>query len=372
MSDFTTVTILGGGNGAFAAAADLKLKGYTVRLLEVPELAAQTIAPIQEKGGIDLESAGVPGVTSGFAPVDVITDDPEEALTGADIVLYVVPAFAERRFTELCMPYFRPDQLVVLFCGNFGGALEFANMLTAQGGALPDIAEMEGLVYVAFKQDPTTVRVGGMKAGLACAALPAKKTTEVLKRLQRLFPDFQPADSVLETGLRRLGPVLHPAVSVPNAGRTAPDKPKWRYYWEGVTEPVGRLVEAVDRERLAVAGALGLTLPSALEVLLSWYGRQGAHGDTLAEAMSTNPTYEIAWAPQTLDHRFITEDVPFGVVPIEALGSSVGVVTPVISALITLCSELLGTDFRAQGRDLARLGLEGLSWERIKRLVEEG
>jgi opine dehydrogenase len=372
MPKSTTVAVLGGGNGAFGAAADLKLKGFIVHLLEVPELAAQTIAAIQEKGGIELVSVGAPGVTSGFAPIDVITDDPEEALVGADIVFYIVPAFAERRFTELCMPYFRPEQLVVLFCGNFGGALEFASSLKTQDAFLPAIAETAGLVYGAFKLDPTTVRVKGMKAGLACAALPARKTKEVLERLRPFFPDFQPAANVLETGLRNLNPVLHPPVSVLNAGRTAADKPKWRYYWEGVTEPVGRVVEAVDRERLAITGALGLTLPSALEVLLSWYGRQGAHGDTLGEAMSTNPTYELTLAPQTLSHRFITEDVPFGLVPIEALGSSMGVGTPVVSALITLSSELLRADFRAQGRDLVRLGLEGLDWEQIKRLVEEG
>jgi opine dehydrogenase len=117
---------------------------------------------------------------------------------------------------------------------------------------------------------------------------------------------------------------------------------------------------------------MGLKLPGVLDVLLTWYGHLGAKGSTAAEVMSTNPAYEIAWAPQTLNHRFITEDVPFGIVPIEALGLSAGVPTPTISSLITLSSDLLGVDFRAQGRDLGRLGLSGLTPEQVRRLVEEG
>lgn len=309
-----------------------------------------------------LVNPGVEAVApSGFAELALITTDPHQALRGADVILYIVPAFAESRFTELCMAHFQPEQLVVFFCGNFGGALEFANQLKSQGNPLPLIAETEGLVYGGFKQDATTVKVGGYKTGLACGALPSSKTAEALHRLRTVYSDFQPAANVIETGLRNLNPVVHAPVSVVNAGRTAPDKPKWRYYWDGVTEPVGHLVETVDKERLAIAAQLGLSLPATLEVLLTWYGNQGANGSTLAEVMSTNPAYEIAWAPQTLDHRFLTEDIPFGLVPIEALAKKLGVQTPITTALITLASNLLSVDYREQGRNLTRLGLDDVS-----------
>lgn len=365
------VTIIGGGNGAFANAAVLALKGFSVRLLEVPELASETIAPIQEAGGIELLNGQVVGLPSDFAPLELITDNPEKALDGAEIVLYIVPAFAEQRFTELCMSSFRSDQLVVFLCGNFGGALEFANQLTARGDSqLPMIAETEGLVYTGFKQSSNSVKLGGYKAGLSCSAFPANQIEGVLKRLQPLFPDFQMASSVLETSLRNLNPVVHAPVSVLNAGRTDPHQPQWRYYWEGVTEPIGHVVEAVDLERIAVGQKLGIRLPSTKDVLLRWYGHQGAKGETLAEVMSTNPAFEVAWAPQTLEHRFLTEDIPFGLVPIEALGSSMGATTPVISAIITLADKLLNTDFRVEGRNLTRLGMEGLDIEQIRRLAE--
>jgi len=368
----TRVTVLGGGSGAFAVAADLQLKGCQVRLLEAPELEAN-IAPAQKKGGIELVNTNVSGVASGFAHLEMVTTSPKEALRGADVVLYVVPAFAEKHFTELCAHHFARGQSVVLFCGNFGGALELAHLMRLRGGlSLPLIAETEGLIYGASKLDSTTVKVVGLKDGVACAALPARETGKVLSRLRTLFPALLPATNVLETSFRNLNPVIHPPVSVLNAGRTAEDRPQWRYYWEGVTEPVGRVTERVDRERLGTAMAFGLRLPPAREVLRSWYVREALRGTTLAELLSSNPVYEGVLAPRTLTHRFLLEDVPFGLVPVEALALSVNVATPIITALIDLSSELLNRDFRAEGRDLIRLGLIGLEAKEVKQLLDGG
>lgn len=368
MRSADVITVLGGGNGAFATAAHLKLLGATVRLLEAPE-CAESIAGIAERKGIDLIAENVPGVKSGFASLDLITTNPQLALDGARTVLYVVPSFCESRFTELCAPHFRPDQLVVLFCGGLGAALELTKIMRAMGmERLPAIMETEGLVYGALKKDQTTVRIIAMKKGLHCATLPSENTDFACKRLAVYYPDFIPAADVLETGLRNLNPIVHGPISILNAGRTNAGK-KWRYYWDGVNASVGRVLEELDRERLALASALGISLPPAWETLLAWYGRQGALGANLADLLTTNPTYEAVWAPESLEHRFITEDVPFGLVPLEAVAHSCAVPTPVISSLITLASSLLGVDYRGCGRQLGRLGVEGMDIAQIKQLV---
>ena len=38
MSEKVNITVLGGGNGAFITAADLRLKGHRVSLCELPHL----------------------------------------------------------------------------------------------------------------------------------------------------------------------------------------------------------------------------------------------------------------------------------------------------------------------------------------------
>jgi opine dehydrogenase len=73
-----------------------------------------------------------------------------------------------------------------------------------------------------------------------------------------------------------------------------------------------------------------------------------------------------------LNHRYVFEDVPYSLVPIAALGKRFGVDVRGIETLIDLACIMHGTDYRHRGRDLVRMGLEGLSIEEITKLVEVG
>ena len=69
--------------------------------------------------------------------------------------------------------------------------------------------------------------------------------------------------------------------------------------------------------------------------------------------------YQATGPPSSLDHKFNTEDVPTGLVPISALGAVAEVPTPAIDALVELARIMTGKDFAAEARTLARLGLSG-------------
>ena len=56
--------------------------------------------------------------------------------------------------------------------------------------------------------------------------------------------------------------------------------------------------------------------------------------------------------------RYITEDVPQGLVLLESLGGLLNVKTTVCSALIDIASACLNTDFRKNGRTVERLGIK--------------
>ena len=77
-------------------------------------------------------------------------------------------------------------------------------------------------------------------------------------------------------------------------------------------------------------------------------------------------------APATLHHRFLLEDIPYGMAPMESLGRLTGISTPVTSAMVTLACELTGIDLRSQARDLKYLGLDHLGVDALVRLVDEG
>ena len=82
--------------------------------------------------------------------------------------------------------------------------------------------------------------------------------------------------------------------------------------------------------------------------------------------------YQATGTPKSLDHKFITEDVPTGLIPMSALGAAAGVRTPAIDALVELVRKMTGKDFAADARTLERLGLTGMDGPQIRRVMDEG
>jgi opine dehydrogenase len=290
-----------------------------------------------------------------------------------EVVFVVVPAFAQRRFAEFVAPFLRTGQVVVLTPGNFCGAMEWAAVLKEQGiKERPLLVDVESMIYSGFKSGPTSVQVSGFKRSIGCAAFPATKTTEALRVINRLYPNIEAAENVLTIGLSKAGTIMHPVITLLNAGWIEKTQGNFMFYWDGCTPAVGKVMERFEAERLALGNALGLKLMSTRDSLLRYYADQGAKGETLTEVASTNPVYSIDRAPKNLRHRFLLEDIPYGLVPIEELATLVGLRTPMCSALVELACAMLDTDFRQTGRGLRRLGLAGLTVAEVKRLLSEG
>ena len=131
------------------------------------------------------------------------------------------------------------------------------------------------------------------------------------------------------------------------------------FFYRDMTDGLASIIEEADRERLAVAAAYGINPISAFDWVS--YAYNGVEGNTLCERMQNNPAYYEIIAPKTIDCRQITEDIPTGIIPLAELGRAAGVPTPLFDSLITICSILHNRDYRAEGRTLKRLGLEGLS-----------
>ena len=165
--------------------------------------------------------------------------------------------------------------------------------------------------------------------------------------------------SVFQTTLQNGNPVIHPAVTLLNAGLLERTGGDFLFYEEGVTESVGRLIEAVDRERLAIAEALGVPVLSEPEIGI----RQGYMLEhNYSTAYSRAPGFLGIKAQSELDHRYLTEDVGWSLILFTDLASRVGVATPVMDAVIQVASVVLARDFRGEGkRTLRTLGLDGLS-----------
>jgi opine dehydrogenase len=259
---------------------------------------------------------------------------------------------------ELVRPHLRPDQVVLFACGTFGAALEFLAVL-GQDSDVPSIAEFEALPVGGFKSGPAAVRLSGRKRGIGIAFLTDRDRLG-LSVVRAFYEDAVPVGSVLETSLGNLNPVLHPPIMILNAGRLKGIPQPFELYTEGVTPSVAKVIDAVDTERLLVGSKFGLPLVPALARLQQWYAGID-RATSIYEAVTSNPAYQHVWAPSALQHRFLTEDVPYGLVPLEGLARLIECDVPITSALVSLTSAMLDTDVRVEGRSIERLGLDGLS-----------
>jgi opine dehydrogenase len=125
----------------------------------------------------------------------------------------------------------------------------------------------------------------------------------------------------------------------------------------------------VDQERIAVGKALGLNLVTCVEWLDRYYT---AKGTNLYESIQNTKPYADpigGKAPSTLKFRYITEDVPYALVPISSLGDQLKVPTPTIDGIISLASALNGEDYWTKGNDVKKLGIKGMTAKQINKLV---
>jgi opine dehydrogenase len=353
--------VVGAGNGGMAMAAHLGLMGFRVRLYNRTD---EHLAGVRWHGGIRLS-----GEVSGFGPVELATSVLAKGVKDADVIMVVVPSTAHRGIAELYAPLAESGQLVVLNPGRTGGALEFRQALLEAGcRERPVIAEAQTFIYASRAISRHEARIFKIKREVPLATLPSHWIPAALRALEPAFPQFAPGGNVLATSMENIGAVFHPALTILNAGWIEGTRGGFEYYLEGITPSVARVLEAVDAERLATARALGVRSMSAREWLYLSYG---SAGDCLYEAIRATWAYRGIKAPSGIAHRYIWEDVPMSLVPIEALAGLMGVQAPTIGMVIDMGCLLHGRDYRAEGRGLKRLGLAGMDVKAIHSLVTD-
>ncbi|MFH1929384.1 MAG: NAD/NADP octopine/nopaline dehydrogenase family protein [Chloroflexota bacterium] len=365
------IAILGAGNGGCAAAADLTIRGHSVVLFDQPEFA-HVLDPIRKRGGIEI-------IDEGFARIDTVTTDIAEAMRGARFVFNPVPAFAHEIFARTCAPHVEDGQTIVTW--GKGGACLIYGKVFRDAGVRADVAlgDTNTLPYGATKMEPTLVRIEARVMELITAAFPGRLIERVVGALRTAFPDrsIRPAKSVLESMLVDYNAITHPPPMICNAARIERGEPTFCLFDETAnTQAVVNLIKLVDRERMALAEALGIPAYTLEEEIyhVGWNpaGREQEGVLPLYEAIHTEKL-EICEGPFKLNARHLTEDIPYGLFTYCELGSMLNVPTPFSDALVTIASGLLDRDFRAEGRSLDKLGFDpAWSVERLHEYLENG
>ena len=360
----STVAIIGAGIGGVYLAAELGLAGHRLRLHDRDDTK---LADIRNRGGVDVD----PG---GFAVVECATTELEAAVDGANVIIVVTGGNAQETVARSLAPLLRDGQILLLIQGNTGGSLVVRRALDAAScGARVDIAEMDNFPYSNWRLSPTRIRPIVKKRWLQIATFPGDRIAQVFPRLSPLFPHAVAAESVICTGFTNANAMLHVANCVGNAGKIDRGE-TYRFYADGVTPSVARLYREINAERIAVASALGAAVPTLENWFDRTYGVRGADLVETCQLLTTNRDgpYQATGTPRSFDHKYITEDVPVGLMPMAALGTAAAVATPAIDALITLVCAMAGMSFAAEGRSLERMGLAGMDAAAIRRHLRTG
>jgi len=357
------IAVLGSGNGGCAVAFDCAAHGHRVSLFDFEQFP-ESIKAVRNNEGIHCE-----GVLEGFQPVSYAGHEIEKALDGADIIYAVGPAYSTRPFAEACRPYLKKGQIVIVCPSSCGGSIEFIN-----GSGLDIrnddvlVAETSTLPYAVRLLEPGKIRIfNKLKGGLFLAAVHAKNTASLLEKVKDVYPAMVAAKNILQTSLQNGNPVIHPAITLMNVAAIERTKGDFEFYHDGVTPAVGRLIEGVDKERIAIGEKLGVTvIPDPELGVMQGYMVEATY-DT---GFITAPGFAGVQAQSSLDYRYFNEDVGYGLVFLQKLGEQVGVATPVMSAVITLVSLLMERDYVGEAqRTMESLGLAGYTAGELEQLL---
>lgn len=337
------ITVIGAGNSGLAMAAHLSKENHKVTLWN---RSKDNISKLMETHTIICK-----GVIDGKVKINLITDDIEKAIEDPDIILITTPANSHKELAEQIAKNIKRETLIILNPGRTFGALKFEAIYNEYNPTLKQtIAETQTIIYTCRKTCEDSVDIISLKSDVLISTLNANENKDIISKLPKCIQQyFIPAKSMIETSIGNVGMILHCAPLLLNTGWTESKTSIYKYYYDGITPTIGRFIEKIDKERVSVSKELGLEVETTKDWLKRTYGVQG--GD-LYECIRDNDAYETIDAPNSLEHRYIFEDIPCGLVPLEAIGKRLGLEMENTSLIIDLASNLLDVDFRKIGRNL--------------------
>jgi len=358
------ITIIGVGHGGFAVAADMTLAGHEVTFY-VAERYKGRVTKLFEEQTLQLTGVG----RTGEAKLARVTASPEEAFAN-DIIVPVLPAYSQEGFAKEIAPHLRPGHKLLLVPGSTGGTLVTARVLKECGkldGVI--ISEMHTLPYACRKTGECAVDILLECSKMYFAAFPAKHNEEMFEIAKQLYPAVELVSDVLETAINNGNPISHPVPMVLNAGRVE-DENVQNYHYRGITPSVARVIEALEEERKEIVHALGYKyIHSKDRIRLMNYAPQR---ESLYEAYRDSNVFNSLMGPDTLDNRYLTEDTPYSLRAIVAIGKFLNIETPNMDAIITIGSALMGEDYMSNGRTMETMGINSIPKEEIKAFLYNG
>lgn len=292
---------------------------------------------------------GSPLIVSGALSGEFRPDIRQSAaeLADADVIVLALPAYGQRAVIDALIPHLQTRHQLIISGHLSFSAVYLYRKLESRGLLIPIVA-LNTTVLTCKAQTFTTVKIGSFRRSVSAAVLPKHFSDQAMITCRTLFGEVFAEDTdILALTLSNLNPQAHLAIALCNLTRL--ERAEIWGQRENITPAVGRLIEALDRERLAIAQAFEREVPSVFDHYKSSFGLEG---QSVAEisALQVENGKDVA-GPSSIETRYVLEDVPFGLVPLVYLAEWSGVQAPLHRSGVVILSACYGRNF-ADANDL--------------------
>ena len=398
------IAVLGGGAVGKTCAADMKLAGREVRLFDLMPFAKTSLKDV-DKTGILLDGIQRNKYCferSGRAHFDLVTTDIKAAVKGAGLIVVAMGSWGHEAVFRELIPHLEDGQVIHVFTDNFA-CLLFRRLMRELnctkkviiGGwsSAPYGTRIESIGKFQFPHVGAKYRAISLRG----AALPMTDTDDFLESVKYLpcmdavtYGDGPAkANTVLDVDFANVNPVIHVPATVLGVSTMenwgvifcGNDRTTYSMYSHGLCPSICEVQYKFYNEEIALSEAIGVGCPkykyemlfSRRSVLTQEYMGLDEDGNDNVVFPLDQPSDEGNTGPNTIHHRYMTEDVPIGCKIYHDLGVQYGVPTPIIDSMIVLAGAMHKTSFFETSRyNLEYLGIDNMSKEDLLAYLNEG
>lgn len=343
------VAIIGCGHGGQALAGHLSMLGLEVSLYaDLNHLGG--IKEVKQKGGVECQ-----GAVTGFGKIALVTTDLAEALNQTEIVFICLPVVAHESIFIKLLPYLKENHIVVNLSAQFSGIFQKEILNRSNWDKNIIIADVTSFPYACRCESPGIANIVSIKKTMGIASYHQSLSEEIAILLNAFFPsNLKVMSSFIEVGLYDPCGITHPANVVFNAGRIG-NNIEFYFYKDGITKETALFLEKLDQERIAIGNKIGIKLPKFHEVMNEYYDLSFR---SIYEFYKESPIHnKKTFCPNSIAHRYVSEDVPYSLVPWYSLGERIGFTATSMRNIIEISSIMNNINYLEKGRIISEAHL---------------
>jgi opine dehydrogenase len=375
------ITIVGAGNSGCANAFVAAENGHEVRVLKTTKGTGhdEHFETMRKNGGLwgidntksakysDFDHEG----ERTFQKLAMVTRDPEEAIEGADVIMIFILTQFHEDLAKRIARYFRKNQLVILVPGYLGSIYYHRHSIET-----PLLAEGESNANDSRIHEPGCVKLIFKNVRNCLSYLPADATERGQKIASQIFETYRDTrENILASALHNPNMIVHTVgmyalkPMMDYCAKYHPDEVPDMYRDALGTDFAWSVIHLLDKEKMDVLEACGCERIPYLDAC-----KFRNEDDLSKDSRQVFEDYKVItpWGPRTFDYRYVTEDVPCGLVLMSSLGKGMHVPTPTCDHVIQVVNAILDRDFYAEGLTLESLGIDNLSKEELLNFVNRG